>query len=98
MYFIDINTHSISKIYEINKNEWIQSLYLLKDGNIIAGVGDNLMIFKKIDDNDLELIFDIKNIHLDDDDYHVISSIKEDINKNIIISLYNGKIKIFKRS
>ena len=29
--------------------------------------------------------------------YGVVSSIREDLNKNIIISLYNGEIKVFQK-
>ena len=54
------------------------------------------MVFKIIDNN-LELIFELENIQKNNNiiDYGVISSIREDLNKNIIISLYNGEIKVF---
>ena len=51
------------------------------------------MIFKIIDNN-LELIVDLNN----NDDNQVISSIQEDLNNNIIISSYDGKIKIFSKT
>ena len=96
IYFIDINKHSIHTIYDLNKNLWVQSLCLLNDGNIMVGAEFNLFVFKIIDNN-LELIFELENIQKNNNiiDNGVISSIREDLNKNIIISLYNGEIKVF---
>ena len=99
IYYIDIITHNINKIYELKKDSWISSLKLLNNGNLITGDTIGLMIFKIIDNN-LELIFDINNTddNIDTENYHVISSIQEDSNKNIIISSYAGKIKIFSKT
>jgi len=96
IYFIDINKHSIHTIFDLNKNLWAQSLCLLDDGNLMVGAEFNLLVFKIIDNN-LELIFELDNIQKNNNiiDYGVISSIREDLNKNIIISLYNGEIKVF---
>ena len=97
IYFIDLITYSINKIYELDKNVFAQSLYLLNDGNLIVGAACDLLIFK-IKDNNLELIMDLKIIkNENEDEDEVMSSIKEDLNKNIIISFYNGKIKVLSK-
>jgi len=101
IYFIDLITYSINKIYELDKNVYAQSLYLLNDGNLIVGAACDLLIFK-IKDNNLELIMDLKiikneNEDEDENEDEVISSIKEDLNKNVIISFYNGKIKVLSK-
>ena len=97
IYFIDIITHSINKIYELNKDLWAQSLCLLNNGYLMVGIELHLMIFKIIDNN-LELILNLENIQNNNiNDYDVVSSVNEDLNKNIIISLYNGEIKVFSK-
>ena len=99
IYFINIITYKIDKICELKKELWIQSLYLLSNGNLITGNTIGLIIYKIIDNN-LELIYDLKNDDDNDDEYNynkLISSIQEDLNKNIIISSYTGKIKVFSK-
>ena len=99
IFFIDIITHSIKKIFELPQKLWAQSLYLLSNGNLIVGAEFNLFIFKIIDNN-LEMISDISNIQKTNHiiNYGVISTIKEDFNKNIIVSLHNGEIKVFSKN
>ena len=98
IYFIDINKHSIHTICDLNINCWAQSLCLLNDGNLVVGAEFNLLIFK-INDNILELILNLENIQKTNNiiSYGVVSSIREDLNKNIIISFYNGEIKVFSK-
>ena len=97
IYIIDIITYSINNIYELDKGIWIQSLNLLSNGNLIAGGHFDLMIFK-INDNNLELVLDLKNILKDKEySYRTVSTIIEDSNKNIIVSSYDGKIRVFSK-
>ena len=97
IYCIDIMNYSIDKIYELGKDSWCQSLSFLKNGYIAVGAEINLFIFKIIDNN-FKLIVKLENVQKDNEnDCTAISSIQEDINNNIILTLYNGEIKIFSK-
>lgn len=100
IYFIDLINLSIKNIYNLENDIWIQSLCLLKEGLLLSGAEYQLLIFKiNNNNNNLELAMELNNVQSNNEiiNYGVISSIIEDKNKDIMISLYNGEIKIFSK-